>query len=159
MNVKQRNGKIDFYKFVFSVIIVLHHTRSLLGDSECLFLGGSFAVEFFFMVSGYLLMQSIRKLPADRIDPGAETRMLITRKVRSVFPEVFIAWLVGMAVTVVCKRGNPVHLLTDSLFENFLLGMTGLQIATVNGPVWYISSMLLCMAVLVPRCASFRPWR
>lgn len=37
--VKRRNGVIDLLRFVFSMIIVLHHTRYLLGDDNCLFLG------------------------------------------------------------------------------------------------------------------------
>ncbi len=49
---RARNGKIDFLRLLFAFIIVLHHTRYLLGDDHCLFLGGSLSVEFFFFVSG-----------------------------------------------------------------------------------------------------------
>ena len=45
METKMRNGKIDFYKFIFSIIIVIHHSRNLVGDDLSKFLGGSFAVE------------------------------------------------------------------------------------------------------------------
>ena len=51
----KRNGKIDLLRFLFAVIIVLHHTRYLFGDEHCFFHGGSLAVEFFFIVSGYLM--------------------------------------------------------------------------------------------------------
>lgn len=53
---KQHNVTIDFLRFLFSVIVVLHHSRYVLGDDNCYFLGGSLAVEFFFFVSGYLLL-------------------------------------------------------------------------------------------------------
>lgn len=53
---KQHNVTIDFLRFLFSVIVVLHHSRYVLGDGNCYFLGGSLAVEFFFFVSGYLLL-------------------------------------------------------------------------------------------------------
>ncbi len=43
---RARNGKIDFLRLLFAFIIVLHHTRYLLGDDHCLFLGGSLSVEF-----------------------------------------------------------------------------------------------------------------
>ena len=49
---KQHNVTIDFLRFLFSVIVVLHHSRYVLGDDNCYFLGGSLAVEFFFFVSG-----------------------------------------------------------------------------------------------------------
>lgn len=58
---KQHNVTIDFLRFLFSVIVVLHHSRYVLGDDNCYFLGGSLAVEFFFFVSGYLLLVSADK--------------------------------------------------------------------------------------------------
>ena len=55
---KGRNGRIDLLKFLFSICIVLYHSKYLLGD-ELLMPGGNFAVDFFFLCSGYLLMNSI----------------------------------------------------------------------------------------------------
>ena len=55
----KRNGKIEFLRFLFSLIIVVHHSRMFLGDEISPFLGGSLAVEFFFFVSGYLMMAYI----------------------------------------------------------------------------------------------------
>ena len=53
---KKRNGKIDLLRFLFAVIVLIYHSRYVVGDEKSLFLGGSFAVEFFFLVSGYLMM-------------------------------------------------------------------------------------------------------
>lgn len=64
-----RNPRIDFLRFVFSIIIVLHHTRYLLGYDNCIFAGGSLAVEFFFFVSGYLMMGSAERA-AGRVPAG-----------------------------------------------------------------------------------------
>ena len=71
---KQHNVTIDFLRFLFSVIVVLHHSRYVLGDDNCYFLGGSLAVEFFFFVSGYLLLvgadKAGRKNSAGYLLPG-----------------------------------------------------------------------------------------
>lgn len=71
---KQHNVTIDFLRFLFSVIVVLHHSRYVLGDDNCYFLGGSLAVEFFFFVSGYLLLvgadKAGRKNGAGDLLPG-----------------------------------------------------------------------------------------
>ena len=71
---KQHNVTIDFLRFLFSVIVVLHHSRYVLGDDNCYFLGGSLAVEFFFFVSGYLLLvgadKAGRKNGAGYLFPG-----------------------------------------------------------------------------------------
>ncbi len=79
-----RNARIDALRFLFSLIIVLHHTRYLLGYEHAIFAGGSLAVEFFFFVSGYLMMASAVRagkkasLPADcgtGTAPGKETAL------------------------------------------------------------------------------------
>ena len=71
---KQHNVTIDFLRFLFSVIVVLHHSRYVLRDDNCYFLGGSLAVEFFFFVSGYLLLvgadKAGRKNGAGYLLPG-----------------------------------------------------------------------------------------
>ncbi len=56
-----RNGEIDFLRFLFSLIILLRHSSNIVGKKWYPFLGGAFAVEFFFLVSGYLMMASIHK--------------------------------------------------------------------------------------------------
>ena len=34
---KKRNGKIDFLKFLFAIIVLIHHTRYVVGDKKSLF--------------------------------------------------------------------------------------------------------------------------
>ncbi|MDO4493039.1 MAG: acyltransferase family protein [Clostridia bacterium] len=150
MSVTQRNGKIDFYKFVFSLVIVLHHARVLVGDAATYFLGGAFAVEFFFLVSGYLFMQSIRKQTAPAVRLGDETAAFLKRKFKGFFPEVLVAWVTGLVLLAVMARKNIVLEAVDTVFEVALADMSGLHIGSVNGVVWYLSSMLMCMAVLYP---------
>ncbi len=90
----KRNGEIDFLRFLFASIILLHHSSLVLCDEIWLFLGGSLAVEFFFLVSGYLLMASVVKAnqktkPSTML--GTETSDLLLRKIQSIIPEWFIA--------------------------------------------------------------------
>ena len=56
-------------------------------------------------------------------------------------------------MTVVVKElsaGDSVARLIDTIWEPFFLSMTGLGKKGMNTPVWYISAMLLSMAVLYP---------
>ena len=50
-NTSKRVGEIEFLRFVFSIIIVFHHSRNFIGNETSLFLNGAFAVEFFFVLS------------------------------------------------------------------------------------------------------------
>jgi len=154
----KRNGKVEFWRFVFSIIIVLHHSRALVGDKNCLFLGGSLAVEFFFLVSGYLMMASAdrmaQKAPAAG-NLGKETFSFIMKKAKSVYPAMLIAWFMALGVVTFAKDKQFWDLFVDSFFEVTLLKMSGLPSISVNGVVWYISSMLLCMAILYPLIRKF----
>ena len=154
----KRNGKVEFWRFIFSVIIVLHHSRSLVGDENCLFLGGSLAVEFFFLVSGYLMMASVARMEEkdpERKQLGNETLTFVLRKAKSVFPALLIAWFMALAVVTFARDMNFFELAVDSFFEMTLLKMSGLPSLSVNGVVWYISSMLICMALLYPLIRKF----
>lgn len=168
--VKRRNGVIDLLRFVFSMIIVLHHTRYLLGDDNCLFLGGSLAVEFFFIVSGYLCMNSAEKMNA-KTSPSAQTAMpevgtglgtetvgFIKKKLSGIIPEFITAWIIGFFF-VWAAKGLTVHeavrMFGKDFFELTLVKMSGLFTGGFDGVIWYISAMLLCMAILYPLLRRF----
>lgn len=199
---KQHNVTIDFLRFLFSVIVVLHHSRYVLGDDNCYFLGGSLAVEFFFFVSGYLLLVGADKagrkngagylLPGDvdmagrteaagletkgvgagyllpgGLDKtgkteaagagtngiGAETLHFILHKIRSFLPEFLIAWWIGFVLIGVVRQYGVLDYLKafgNDFWELTLVKMSGLFTHGIDGAMWYLSAMLLGMALLYP---------
>ena len=158
---KVRNGKIEFLRFLFSIIIVIHHSRSFLGDDISPFLGGSLAVEFFFFVSGYLMMATVeKKNQVGRPDKiGAETAGYIYKKWISVLPESLIAWIIGFFVICFTEHTGLRDMIVrfiDSVWEPFLFTMTGLGRRGINGVVWYVSAMLICMALLYPLLRKYQ---
>ena len=208
---KQHNVTIDFLRFLFSVIVVLHHSRYVLGDDNCYFLGGSLAVEFFFFVSGYLLLVGADKagrknsagypLP-DGVDMagrteaagletkgigagttgiggeatgiggeatgigaetagfcgemtgiGSETLHFILHKIRSFLPEFLIAWWIGFVLIGVVRQYGVLDYLKafgNDFWELTLVKMSGLFTHGIDGAMWYLSAMLLGMAILYP---------
>ena len=151
MGNSRRNGKIDFMKFIFAVVIVLHHgVQKVLDIRRPQFIGGSFAVEFFFIVSGYLLMASIYRLPERKEPLGVETGRFMLRKFKSFYPEVAVAFVIGFIVKLILED-TTLQLMWEKTFHHaFLLNMTGIGIWNTHGEFWYISSMLLCMMILYP---------
>ena len=167
---KQHNVTIDFLRFLFSVIVVLHHSRYVLGDDNCYFLGGSLAVEFFFFVSGYLLLvgadKAGRKNSAGYLLPdgvetkdagmngiGAETLHFILHKIRSFLPEFLIAWWIGFVLIGVVRQYGVLDYLKafgNDFWELTLVKMSGLFTHGIDGAMWYLSAMLLGMAILYP---------
>lgn len=148
---KARNGKMDLLKFIFSVVIVLHHGKNVVGEQNRLFLiGGSFAVEFFFIVSGYLLMSSISKIKTVPNALGTETRRFIVKKYKSFCPEILVAYAIACVFYSIVNREQIMDLFLVTVFEGTLLRMTGIHIVSINAAVWYVSSMLLCMMIIYP---------
>ena len=218
---KQHNVTIDFLRFLFSVIVVLHHSRYVLGDDNCYFLGGSLAVEFFFFVSGYLLLVGAdkagrkngagyplpdgvnmagRKNGAGYLLPGgvdmagrteaagletkgvgagttgicgeatgiggettgiggemtgigSETLHFILHKIRSFLPEFLIAWWIGFVLIGVVRQYGVLDYLKafgNDFWELTLVKMSGLFTHGIDGAMWYLSAMLLGMAILYP---------
>ena len=204
---KQHNVTIDFLRFLFSVIVVLHHSRYVLGDDNCYFLGGSLAVEFFFFVSGYLLLVGADKagrkngagylltvgadkagrkngagyLLTDGVDMagrtevagletkgvgagttgiggeangiGSETLHFILHKIRSFLPEFLIAWWIGFVLIGVVRQYGVLDYLKafgNDFWELTLVKMSGLFTHGIDGAMWYLSAMLLGMAILYP---------
>lgn len=155
MTIKRRNQTIDLLRFLFSIIIVIHHSRYLLGDDECMFLGGSLAVEFFFLVSGYLMMASIEKKNRQKQIKSLpkEAFEYFKHKLCTWYPEVLVAWMIAAAFTYIsCSydiKEMAEHFLNSSP-EAFLLRSFGLSASNVNGATWYLSSMLISMLILYP---------
>ena len=57
---RQYNGLLDILKFIFSILIVFSHGIFLAGEEDKLVFGYALiGVEFFFVISGYLLVNSI----------------------------------------------------------------------------------------------------
>ena len=175
---KQHNVTIDFLRFLFSVIVVLHHSRYVLGDDNCYFLGGSLAVEFFFFVSGYLLLAGADKagrknsagttgiggetngigaettgIGGEANGIGAETLHFILHKIRSFLPEFLIAWWIGFVLIGVVRQYGVLDYLKafgNDFWELTLVKMSGLFTHGIDGAMWYLSAMLLGMAILYP---------
>ena len=156
----KRNGRIEILRFVFAFIVLLHHSRYLLGDDNCYFLGGSLAVEFFFIVSGYLMTNSLERINGCSeydVTTGrslaGQTASFINKKIRAVLPQFPIAWIIGFIVVVAFNKltfTKAIWEFIEDFWELALVKMTGIYDGGLDGVMWYISSMLICMTILYP---------
>ena len=158
MTKSARNGKIDFLKVLFTIILVFHHSRMLIGPENCWFNGGSFIVEFYFIISGYFMMNTIHKVR--RTGPPTslvrETRGFLLKKIKGFYPEFFVSFVIAFFVTWAFTGENILVLLTTSIHNLFLYDMSGLQVTAINPATWYLSSMLLVMVILYPLIRKYK---
>ena len=156
----RRNGKIEFLRFIFALMVVFSHSGSFMGEYT-IFAGGSLGVEFFFFVSGFLMMATIEKLNqvSQPQNIGKETGQFIIKKWKLIFPEALITFLIGFVITALAENltlREMVLWFIDTVWNVLFVTMTGLGRRGINPVVWYISAMLISMAILYPLLRKYR---
>lgn len=158
-----RNSTIDLLKFIFAVTIVIFHGGTNLwhgAKGEYPMSGGAIGVEFFFIVSGYLMVASESRRAEKRVSLVDDTCSFIRGKIRSLLPAYFIAWLSAFVFTNLSEGDvslpRLIKRLSYSVFELGMVPMSGLNFYRVNHATWYISAMLLGMVILYPLLAKKR---
>lgn len=156
--MNKKTGEIELFRFIFCIVIVCIHAKNLWGEN-LVFVGGAFAVEYFFLVSGYLMMASISKLEKHPIQNlGKETTHFLLKKLQSFYPEVVLSFIIGFLFIATALKMPPLkfaNTLLQSIGEVLLLQATGLGTNSINPPIWYIQTMLLCMVILYPLCRKY----
>lgn len=146
---KQHNGVISFWKFAFAIMIcILHGNVFRLNGEHLIFNGGSIGVEFFFIVSGYLLGHSIHKRKEED-NLAKDTWKFILNKFKKLFPYVLIAFVLIAGLDILTKERSIFSLVT-SIWDLFLLRMSGIATNRINAVAWYISAMLIAMLIIYP---------
>ena len=154
MNNK-RNGAIDLLKFLFGIMIVFYHGRIFSESERMIFGAGYIAVEFFFLVSGYLMTAKAYSVSKrENILTGKETTDFILKKVKTMLPHILFAYVVCVIVQF-CITSNPLKftkLVVHTVWEPLMLWMSGVGTndLQINAQTWYISAMLLSMLVMYP---------
>lgn len=147
---RSRNVEIELWRFFLAFAVVLSHAQHIAW--KCHLAGGGHAVGAFFLISGYLMMSQISRSAGREMSTGS----FLQRKIRVFFPEVVISTIVGCTIFFVASGFDVVHTgakLGRSFLENIcLLKMTGWfpPCGDVSSACWYLSSMILAMAVLYP---------
>ena len=160
----KKNGKIELMRFFFTIFIVLFHINLQTWNLEKGFTEhisfwshGTIGVEFFFLVSGFLLAKHVARrrendsssaLP-DYDALGQDTVRFLWGKIRGLLP-YHIPFCVVMFVLCALK-GTSLSVLLLSIPSLLFMNRTGFVTGNnLLGTEWYISSMLMAMAVLYP---------
>lgn len=168
----KRNGKIELLRFIFSVCILFFHIcQYILGEPESgvdihlnFFSHGAIGVEFFFLVSGYLMAQSaykqieVLKLPQDDKSLSKNYLQFIGRKYFGIFPYHFVSFALAF-ITFVAPKNLGLKMIMLKAFQSIpgflLIQRSGINVTNPNHIEWYLSCMLLAMAVLYPLCVRY----
>ena len=154
MAKSNRNGAIDFFRFYFCIMIVLRHSAHALPDGFYeIMSGGALGVEFFFIVSGYLLACSAFKRTSGDIpvSVASDTNTFMKRKAGSLLPELIVASVISMtcySITILPQGfGAILRFFAAKIWNPLLLSAAGIGVTT---ELWYLSAMILVMLVYYP---------
>ena len=84
---------------------------------------------------------------------GKETWLFLKKKAGGIYPEFVISCAVAFVVQYIGRKPSLEYmgnLISNGLFELTMLERTGLGDNVLNWVIWYVQSMLLCMAILYP---------
>lgn len=151
------NYFIDFIKFIFSIIIVLYHTWMFSeGYGHGLFNYGYLAVGFYFIVTGYLMSQSLSKEKKVNEKIGIKTLKFLYKKIASIFPYILFSFIVGTLIIYKNETFSFEFLTKNYIVAELLqFGILGFRFA-INSPTWYISAMLVSLAILYPLALKYK---
>ena len=148
---RRRVGAVDLFRFLFAIVIVVYHAGGFYYTDQSRPCGsGYIAVEFFFMVSGWLLARK-----AESWDGGdvwlADLKMLRDKFVR-IFPCLLLACVFSNIVYALCSPA-PLDIWHRGLFtatDFFALQMEGFPGFFATGVSWYLSALFLVSFLIYP---------
>lgn len=147
--MKNRNGALDILKFLFAVEVVFYH-----GDfGENHFRSGYLATDFFFIVTGILFARTAMRYQVPDAEIGKDTASFMKRKILNLMPNYYVAWVICFVIRQIhdqCGLRQSMVNFAKSYGELLLVSSTGMKDYMVNGPMWYISSMLFALLLLYP---------
>lgn len=152
----KKNCVTEILRFVLSIFVVGYHTRSIVDyGGNPLFQFGYFAVEFFFILSGFLLAMSLeRAYTAERFGLLPDTGRFMWRKIKPFLPFHLIAVVLMMVVIAAFDTSSFAARLESGWTGIFLL-QSAVVWTTCEGlivPEWYLSTMLIAILIIYP-CA------
>lgn len=150
--IKQKNPEIEFWRFFFAVVVFLSHISVLPY--------GALAVDFFFLLTGYLTMASIQNAASKNISKSAFA--FIIHKIKSFYPELLAATFVSIAIALYSQcidlmvLAQAFKTLVNGMIPFLKMSGIGISVTDYNGATWYLSSMIIGLLVVYPLLVRYR---
>lgn len=143
-----KNRSLEFWRFIFSIIIALYHFRAQI--NEHFLQSGYLAVEFFFILSGFFLAaNSFHKIAANKpVSPELLTIQYMKKKIKRLYPHYLYSWFVFMCISIFILhnvRFQALFRIRGGIPELFMLQMAGISNNKFAGNAadWYVSSLFI----------------
>lgn len=152
----KHNGIISFWKLIFCIMIIGFHLNGMycFKDNNYGFLYGSIAVEFFFIVSGYLLAKKALTTEQKQ-NIGELTKNYIVKKIKKFFPYLLFSFIAGFIVSNIYYNYNTSQRI-NSIFDLLFMYCSGIKYDSMIPIAWYLSAMLVSDIILFPLIYKYK---
>ena len=157
-----RNRYIDLLRFLFCMIIFLHHSGHVTRGEITILPSGGLAADAFFMLTGYYAIRHISHMSSPVKNPMGYSIRYTLKKLLKTMPymafgtvivyilELVIIGLTGGSIDLADMSGR----LRCMLSELTLLPLTGIMgpldpLTYRNAPMWYLSALLLALPIVM----------
>lgn len=157
--MNKRNGEIDVLRFLVSIVIVVYHFCGRYGlDKFSIITQGNIGVEFFFVVSGYLMAVHVSKLKeAKGKELADDTWKFVVKKV-SVFFRYYLAGVILQLILqrIIIEHKSLLDILRGILQSTPVFTLTTMVLDYIHKSIlylsgsWYLSSMIIASFILYP---------
>lgn len=148
---KRRNTVIELFRFLFTICVIVAHLRSSY-DGFHFSWNGHIAVEFFFVLSGYLMTFQCYK--DDNTDLATSTWRFMRRKIAGIAPVWYTVLAIMLIIYFVSRSitgfSNISTFITRLVPTALFLSSYGMQEIISIPFSWYIPVMLVSMLILYP---------
>ncbi|MGN0483106.1 MAG: hypothetical protein ACI4HI_06110 [Lachnospiraceae bacterium] len=163
----RKNGKIECFRFIYCITIILFHCQKQFLQIDrstmhfAFFPRGYMGVEFFYLVTGFLMAKTIHKSLQNtevQADIGEETFHFMVRKIKAILPYHLIAFGCLFVANIFLNHWSLKLIIKNFMnyFPNLLLiQKLGYGVANLNHVEWYISCMIFACMILYPICRKY----
>jgi len=147
---------VEFLRFIFALGILFFHIHKRFAENGNVSIGidgiyffnhGYIGVEFFFLVSGYLLAAAAyAKRNESTMFIGTETALVMWKKIKKVFPYHLFAIILTIIVNAYYVKHTMKErwlYVVDSWASIFFLQVFGFDSSWVNKLTWYLDVWLM----------------
>ena len=151
--MRKQNRAMELYRFLSAVLILCYHCYWFaFREDGKEFIGFYVLVELFFILSGFLMMRSVRTraTEADRADPAGATARYMGRRLKQLFPHHLLSWILVAAIQLFLRKAIwPIQIFTVGWPEVFLVNIFGfVRDEYINIVCWYLSALVFSSLIV-----------
>lgn len=149
----KQNRAMELYRFISAAMILCYHCHWFaFRESGTEFRGFYLFVELFFILSGFLMMRTVRHrvTPADRANPAGATVRYIRGRLRQLYPHHILSWILVAAIQLfLLKNIWPIQVVQIGWPELLLVNIFGFVRGTyINIVCWYLSALVFASLIV-----------